>query len=64
MLLLHATAEGMYTALFSPAYLSDRGPYPFTTAFTLMWDWGGANGFDVDTGSTQICTLRLEIILV
>ena len=18
-----------------------------------MWDWGGANGFDVDTGSTQ-----------
>ena len=27
--------------------------YPFTAGFTLMWDWGGANGFDVDTGSTQ-----------
>ena len=27
---------------------------PFTTTgFTLMWDWGGANGFDVDSGSTQ-----------
>ena len=28
-------------------------PPPFTDSFTLMWDWGGANGFDVDTGSTH-----------
>ena len=29
--------------------------------FTLMWDWGGANNFDVDTGSTLMhsqCTLN------
>ena len=25
-----------------------------------MWDWGGANGFDVDTGSTQ----RMNIPLI
>ena len=25
-----------------------------TAGFTLMWDWGGATSFDVDTGSTQI----------
>ena len=35
--------------------------YTFTAGFTLMWDWGGANGFDVDTGSTStllmiVCT--------
>ena len=28
-------------------------PYHFTAGFTLMWDGGGANGFDVVTGSTQ-----------
>ena len=28
-------------------------PYPFTTHFTLMLVWGGANGFDADTSSTQ-----------
>ena len=28
-------------------------PYLFNAGFTLMWDWSGANGFDVDTGSTQ-----------
>ena len=28
-------------------------PYPsFTTGYTLMLDWGGANGFDVVTSST------------
>ena len=26
---------------------------PSLFGFNLMWDWGGANGFDVDTGSTQ-----------
>ena len=37
-----------------PVCLRDFGPYPFTAGFTLMmWDWGGADGFDVDTGSTQ-----------
>ena len=29
------------------------GTYPFIASFTLMWDWGRVNGFDVDTGSTQ-----------
>ena len=39
--------------VFSPAYLKDIGPYPFTAGSTLIWDWGGVNGFDMDTGSTQ-----------
>ena len=37
----------------SPAYLRESGPYPLITGLTLMWDWGGANGFDVVTSSTQ-----------
>ena len=39
--------------LLSPVYLGDSGLYPFTTGFTLMWEWGGANGLDVVTSSTQ-----------
>ena len=35
----------MYWPLFLPSLLT----------FTLMWDWGGANCFDVDTNSIQIC---------
>ena len=27
--------------------------YPCTGGLSLMWDWSGANGFDVDAGSTQ-----------
>ena len=39
--------------MFSPAYLRDRGPHPFSADLSLKWDWGGAKIFDVDTSSTQ-----------
>ena len=42
-----------YSKVFCTAYLRDSVTYPFPTGFTLMWDWGGANGFDVVTSSTQ-----------
>ena len=29
------------------------GPYTFTAGFALMWDRGGANGFDVGIDSTH-----------
>ena len=28
-------------------YRGEFGPYLFTASLTLMWDWGGAKGFDV-----------------
>ena len=40
-------------SVFSPAYLRDRGPHPFSTDLFLKWDWGGAKIFDVDTSSTE-----------
>ena len=46
-----------YNTVFSPAYLGIVAPYPFTT---LMWDWGGANGFYVDTTFTQKYALPLN----
>ena len=41
----------MSQLVFSLAY--SGGMLAFTAGFTLMWNWGGANGFDVDTGSTH-----------
>ena len=31
-------------------YLRNTGSY---CGFTLLWDWGGASDFEVDTGSTR-----------
>ena len=39
--------------VFSPAYLKDIGPIPFSARIPLLWVWGGVSSFDVDTSSTQ-----------
>ena len=33
-----------------------------TAGFSLMWDWDGASGFDVDTGSTKTCIPNMPSI--
>ena len=35
------------------------------SSLSLMWDWGGANSFDVDIGSTEknVFPLRLQFRL-
>ena len=40
-------------AMFFPACVMDSGPISLHCWFYFLWDWGGASGFDVDTGSTQ-----------
>ena len=49
--------------MFSPAYLRDRGPHPFSADLSLKWDWGGAKTFDVDTSPTQNMPLPYTFIL-
>ena len=36
--------------------MRDIGPLSFQCWFYLSWDWGGANGFDVDTSFPKIIT--------
>ena len=53
-ILLYKPTVALHIAVISQAYYIPKRhcPPPPITGFTLMWDWGVASGFDVDTGST------------